>query len=125
MGELHGGLWTDWEDETEGLLVTTRNSFKVLPARFEASGGIWASCYDLKKRGETKLCVYQAKFVDKGIVHIKGALWGLRQFLITESPLKMKKNVFYFTLKVLFVLKIFKFLPWLSGHVEKTARLGR
>ena len=40
----------------------------------------------------------------------KGALEGLRQFLITESPLKMmKKKVFYFNLKALFVLKIFKF----------------
>ena len=29
------------------------------------------------------------------------------------------KNAFYFTLKALFVLKIFKFLPWLFSHVEK------
>ena len=28
------------------------------------------------------------------------------------------KNVFYFT-KAVFVLKIFKFLPWFFGHVEK------
>ena len=35
----------------------------------------------------------------------------------------MIKNAFYFTLRVLFVLQIFKFLPWLFGHVEKTARL--
>ena len=27
-----------------------------------------------------------------------------------ESPLKMVKNAFYFTLKALFALKIFKFL---------------
>ena len=40
----------------------------------------------------------------------KGALSGLRQFLATESPLKMMKNAFYFTLKALFVLKIFTFL---------------
>ena len=40
----------------------------------------------------------------------KGALSGLRQFLATESPLKMMKNAFYFTSKALFVLKIFKFL---------------
>ena len=38
----------------------------------------------------------------------KGALSGLRQFLATESPLKMMKNAFYITLKALFVLKIFK-----------------
>ena len=39
----------------------------------------------------------------------KGAFLVLRQFLATESPLKMIKNAFCFTLKVLFVLKIFKF----------------
>ena len=38
----------------------------------------------------------------------KGALSGLRQFLATESPLKKMKNGFYFTLKALFILKIFK-----------------
>ena len=37
----------------------------------------------------------------------KGALSYLRQFLATESPLKMMKNAFYFTLKALFVLKLF------------------
>ena len=37
----------------------------------------------------------------------KGALSDMRQFLATESPLKMMKNVFYFTVKALFVLKIF------------------
>ena len=41
---------------------------------------------------------------------LKGVLSGLRQFFATESPLKMMKNAFYFTLKALFVLKIFKFL---------------
>ena len=35
-----------------------------------------------------------------------------------DSPSKMLKNVFYFILKVLFVLRIFKFLSWLFGHVE-------
>ena len=29
------------------------------------------------------------------------------------------KNGFYFTSKALFVLKIFKFLPWLFNHVAK------
>ena len=41
---------------------------------------------------------------------LKGALSGLRQFLATESPLKMMRNAFYFTSKALSVLKIFKFL---------------
>ena len=48
-----------------------------------------------------------------------GALSGPRQFVTTESPLKMMKIDFYFTLKALFVLKIFKFLSLLFGHVEK------
>ena len=42
-----------------------------------------------------------------------------------ESPLKLMKNVFYLTLKVIFVLKIYKFLSWLLGHVEETAYLER
>ena len=33
-----------------------------------------------------------------------------------ESPLKMMKNTLY-------ILKIFKFLSWLIGHVEKRALL--
>ena len=41
---------------------------------------------------------------------IIGALSGLRQFLATESPLKVMKNVFYFALKTLYILKIFTFL---------------
>ena len=42
-----------------------------------------------------------------------------------ESPLKMMKNDFYFILKALFILKIFKFLSWLLGHLEKTTWLER
>ena len=49
----------------------------------------------------------------------KGALSSLRQFLATESPLRMLKNVFYFTLKTLLVLEIFRFLSWIFGYVEK------
>ena len=44
---------------------------------------------------------------------------------LMESPLKMIRNTFYFILKGLFVLKIFKFLSWLFGHVEKAAWLER
>ena len=40
----------------------------------------------------------------------KGALSSLRRFLLTENPLKMMKNAFYFILKAFLVLKIFKFL---------------
>ena len=45
------------------------------------------------------------------------ALSNLGQFLATESALKMMKKTFYFTLKAIFVLKIFKLLSWSFGHV--------
>ena len=38
---------------------------------------------------------------------------------LSESPLTMMKNGFYFILKELFVLKIFKFLSRYLGHLEK------
>ena len=47
-------------------------------------------------------------------------LSGLKQFLANESPLKMKKNAFYFTSEAFFVLRIFKFLPLLFGYVSKS-----
>ena len=48
----------------------------------------------------------------------KGSLSNLREFLARKGPLEIMKNTFYFTLKALFVLKIFHFLSWLIGHVE-------
>ena len=39
--------------------------------------------------------------------------------------LKMMENAFYFILKALFVLQIFKLLSWLFEHVEKKAWLER
>ena len=42
-----------------------------------------------------------------------------------DSPSKMVKNAFCFNLKALFVLKIFRFLSWLFGHVEQAAWLER
>ena len=38
-----------------------------------------------------------------------------------DNPSKMMENTFYFILKVLFVLKIFKSLSRLFGHIEKKA----
>ena len=46
----------------------------------------------------------------KRSIHIKGTLSGLRQFFAPVKLLKMMKNAFYFILKALFVLNIFKFL---------------
>ena len=42
---------------------------------------------------------------------------------LIESPLKVMKNAFYFILKALFVLKIFKCLSRIFGHVGKKAWL--
>ena len=50
---------------------------------------------------------------------LKGALSGLRHFLVNESLLKIMENPYYFTSTASFVLKIFKFLSWLFGHVAK------
>ena len=50
-------------------------------------------------------------------VLIDGVLSGWRQFLAAENPFKMMKNAFYFTLKVLFVLKVPKVLSLRFGHV--------
>ena len=50
---------------------------------------------------------------------IKDSLTCWKQFLATGSSLKIMKNAFYYTLKALFVLKIFRFLSQLFGHVEK------
>ena len=42
-------------------------------------------------------------------------------YLLQWKPFKNDENSFYFILKALFVLKIFKFLSWHFGHVEETA----
>ena len=44
---------------------------------------------------------------------------------LIESPLEVTKNDSYFISKALFILKIFKLLPQLFGHVGKTAWLER
>ena len=57
--------------------------------------------------------------ISKKHTQLKKPLSGLRQFLAIERPLKIMKNHFYFMFKALFVLKIFTFLSWLFGYVEK------
>ena len=47
----------------------------------------------------------------------------LRIIWFIDSPLKIMKNAFYFMLKPLFVLRLFKFLSWLFDHVRKKAWL--
>ena len=60
-----------------------------------------------------------SKFYIYTLLHPISYASSLGQFLATESPLKMVKNAFYFTSKALFVLKLFKFLSLLFGHVAK------
>ena len=42
-----------------------------------------------------------------------------------ESPLKMMENGFYFILKALLVLKLFNFLSWFFGLVEKNGLIRK
>ena len=51
--------------------------------------------------------------------NLKGEISGLIQFLAIERPFKMMKNAFSFTSKALFVLKLFKFLSQIFGHLSK------
>ena len=59
------------------------------------------------------------KYYYSSLYYFKVALSGLTQSLETESLLKMVKNTFYFILKDLLVLKVFKFLSRFSGDVGK------
>ena len=61
------------------------------------------------------------KCVKVGLLPSKNFYYYLLQRLFAS----VMKNAFYFILKALFVLKIFKFLSWLFGHVEKTAWLEK
>ena len=65
----------------------------------------------------------------KGINYIKGTNLNLlvksgchlskkNFFCLNESCLKIIQNTFYFMLKALFILVLFKFLSWLHGYVK-------
>ena len=61
---------------------------------------------------ELKACVQSFSFFHQMIALKLGLSTFTKKFVISfiESPLKMVENAFYFILKTLFVLKIFKFL---------------
>ena len=63
--------------------------------------------------GKYVLLVAPLRFIDFVKSMFKVGLSPSKNFFVIcfiESPLKMIKNAFYFILKALFVLKIFKFL---------------
>ena len=67
-----------------------------------------------QKQTKNSMCML---FSTKKVHHISSfgpcdvkTLSSLRQFLAIESPLKMMRNAFYFTLKAVFILEIFQFL---------------
>ena len=65
------------------------------------------------------LLLIYLKFVN---IHerLKGLFLCLRQFLITENPLKIMKNAFYLIFNALLCLKNFYiFWSWLFGYVGK------
>ena len=60
----------------------------------------------------------------KSILNLNSDSHLLKKIIFTcfnQSPLKVMENAFYFMLKALLVLKIFKFLSWDFGHVKETA----
>ena len=86
---------------------------------------------------QNRLCWKEHKILKKQVLGFKklkiteknkvGLLVSEKNYTIwfIESALKMTKNAFCFIIKACFVLKIFAFLSWLFGHVEKTAWLER
>ena len=71
---------------------------------------------------DCKSFIVTLKLIFSSFQNIKVRLSSFKKFFIiyfNDGPSKMLKNAFYFILKALFVLKIFKFLSWLFGHVEK------
>ena len=62
----------------------------------------------------------------KSHAYFKGAFSGLSQFLANESPLKMMKNAFYFTLKLLFFYLNVRLDFWVTqtnGLINKVMKM--
>ena len=86
---------------------------------------LFGQLFDILPKSLISLKIFNSKFS-----YIKVRLSPFKTNCVNcfiETPLKMIKNAFYFILKALFGLKIFKFLSWLfgHGHVEETAWLER
>ena len=77
------------------------------------------------------LNIYDGTFLRKQLRAriFKGTVSGLRHFLGTESPLKMMRNSFYFTLKARFLLKLSFCLDFLvlykNGLIQKIRLISK
>ena len=113
------------------------NRYRTLPA-LSSTQAFTLKALLLSNKHHTSLCgtykkiviVLQLNFIRIQMVTVRLKL-GLSPsekicvVWFVESHVKMMKNVFYFILKAVFDLKIYKILSWLFGHVEKTSWLAR
>ena len=94
------------------------NSVKIL----KGLKALFQFCWIFLKEWETYRFFCFSEIIE-GNKHFKVGLLTFHKSVCVicffESPLKLLKNAFYFTLKALFVLKIFNFLSWPFGHDEK------
>ena len=93
------------------ILFGIRETFGLKRPSFTGSCGcLFISCHNY----------YTIHLVNRTFFQLpKGPFFGQKKCLPTESSLKLMRKYFYFVLKALFVLKIFKFLSWLFGYVGK------
>ena len=59
------------------------------------------------KKSYGRIPVFKNYIFPRNVYSFKGGLSCPKQFLAIESPLEMMKNVFYSTLKALFIFRIF------------------
>ena len=106
----HDSCWFASE-KYQGLLFTVKIPCQISVPFFQDGNFNWV----LKKKGYFNFFPFLFLICTILKVH----------FWASESPLKKMKNSFYFTLKALLVLKIYKFLSWLLCLWRKTAWLER
>ena len=66
-----------------------------------------------------RTCIFNLHPSSGGYINMQHAKGSLSRQYGDWKLFRMMKNAFYFTLKALFVLEIFKFLFWLSSFVRK------
>ena len=93
-------MWFNFENCFSNLYF--KNTYVSRPLK-------WVICYRQIEHAYTDTTMFVESFHDKLKVGLSPSKKNCVICFI-ESPLKMMKNAFYFILKALFVLKIFKFL---------------